>query len=77
MHTVAEKITEQALALADEDRAMLADRLVVSLDPADNGPMHRLWVAEAIKRRDDVRSGRVQTIAGDLALTEVRQAFGG
>lgn len=43
----------------------------------DNGSIHRLWVAEAIKRRDDVRSGRVQAIPGEDALAEVRKAFGG
>ena len=44
---------------------------------AGNGPIHRMWATEAITRRDDVRSGRVQTIPGEFALAEVRKALGG
>jgi hypothetical protein len=69
-----EQITEQALALPSEARALLADRLVESLDPAEDGCARGLWVAEARRRRDEVRSGRVQTIPGDEALARVRQS---
>jgi hypothetical protein len=34
-----------------------------------------LWIAEARRRRDDVRSGRVKTIPGDEALAQVRRAL--
>lgn len=44
---------------------------------AGNGSVHRMWAKEAITRRNDVRSGRVQTIPGESALAEVRKAFGG
>lgn len=77
MQTTSEQIAEQALALPVDERAKLADRLVESLDPANDGVFHRLWAAEAIKRRDDVRGGRVQTVPGDQALAQVREAFGG
>ena len=71
-----EQIAEEALALPSEARALLADRLVESLDPAEDGYIHQLWVAEARRRRDDVRSGRVRTIPGDEALARVRSAVG-
>ena len=61
-----EQIAEEALSLSSEARALLADRLVESLDPAEDGYMHQLWAAEACRRRDDVRSGRVQTIPAML-----------
>ena len=32
----------------------------------------QLWVAEAKRRRDDVRSGSVETIPGEEALQKVR-----
>jgi putative addiction module component (TIGR02574 family) len=69
-----EQMTEEALALPSEARALLADRLVESLDPAEDGLVRQLWVAEARRRRDDVRSGRVKTIPGDEALAQVRRA---
>ena len=69
-----EQIAEKALELPSEARALLADRLVESLDPAEDGHVRQLWAAEALRRRDDVRSGRVKTIPGDEALARVRRA---
>ena len=70
-----EQIAEEALALPSEARAQLADRLVESLDPTEDGYVQQLWSAEVRRRRDDVRAGRVQTIPGDEALERVRRAF--
>lgn len=75
MNLTVEQIAEEALSLPSEARALLADRLVESLDPAEDGYVHQLWIAEARRRRDDVRNGRAQTIPGDDALAQVRQAF--
>jgi len=75
MSLTIEQIAEEALSLPSEARALLADRLVESLDPAEDGYIHQLWAAEACRRRDDVRSGRVQTIPGDAALAQVRQSI--
>ena len=75
MNLTVEQIAEEALSLPSEARALLADRLVESLDPAEDGYVHQLWIAEARRRRDDVRSGRVQTIHGDEAMAQVRQEF--
>lgn len=74
MNLTVEQITEEALSLPSEARALLAGRLVESLDPAEDGYVRQLWIAEARRRRDDVRAGRVQTIPGDEALARVRQA---
>ncbi len=75
MKLTVEQIAEEALSLPSEARALLADRLVESLDPAEDEAIRQLWVAEACRRRDDVRSGRVQTIPGDDALAQVRKAI--
>ena len=75
MNLSVEQIAEEVLSLPSEARALLADRLVESLDPAEDGYIRQLWVAEARRRRDDVRAGRVKTIPGDEALQKVRQAF--
>ena len=74
MSMTVEQMTEEALALPSEARALLADRLVESLDPAEDSLVRQLWVAEARRRRDDVRSGRVKTIPGDEALAQVKRA---
>jgi len=72
-----EQLAEEALALPANARALLVDRLVESLDPAEDVPFRQLWAAEAFRRRDDVRSGRVQTIPGEEALKLARKAASG
>lgn len=75
MSMTVEQIAEEALSLPSAARALLADRLVESLDPAEDETLRRLWATEAMRRRDEVREGRVQTIPGDEALARVRQKF--
>ena len=70
-----EEIADEAMALPSESRARLADRLVESLDVAELGTIDNLWVAEAIRRRDEVRSGSVATVDGDDALRKVRSSL--
>lgn len=71
-----DQIAAEALALPSEERALLADRLVESLEAAESNRIDRLWMEEAKRRREEVRSGRVQTIPGDEALAQVRRALG-
>jgi hypothetical protein len=69
-----EQIVVEALSLPSEARALLADRLVESLDPAEDGYVRRLWTAEALRRRDEVRNGLVKTIPGEESLARVRRS---
>jgi len=74
MATSVERLAEQALKLPSESRARLADLLVESLDDDELGRIDGLWTAEAKRRRDEVRAGRVKTIPGDQARRKVRDA---
>lgn len=74
MSLTIEQIAEEALSLPSEARALLADRLVESLDPLEDGYIRQLWAAEARIRRDDIRSGLVKTIPGQEALDRVRKS---
>jgi len=75
MATNWEQLAEQAMALPSESRARLADRLVESLDVAELGAIDNLWVTEAIRRRDEIRSGSVEAIDGEDALRKVRDSL--
>ena len=75
MNITVEQIAEEALALPSEARALLADRLVESLDPAEDGYVRQLWMVEARRRIEDVRSGRVATVAGVEAFAQVWAAI--
>ncbi|MDP2110571.1 MAG: addiction module protein [Thiobacillus sp.] len=74
MSLTIEQIAEEALSLPSEARALLADRLVESLDPLEDGYMRQLWIAEARTRRDDVRTGLVKPVPGQEALDRVRKS---
>lgn len=71
-----DQITTEAMQLSVSSRAELAEKLVESLDFPADGELQRAWAAEAIQRRDEVRSGRVQTIPGEQVLAEVRAMLG-
>lgn len=75
MHMTVEQIVDEALALPSEARALLADRLVESLDPAEDGYIRQLWMREARRRIDEVRRGEVKTVPADEAFAQVRQAI--
>jgi len=75
MGTTEEQLAEQAMNLPSESRARLADLLVESLDANELGHIDRLWVAEAKRRRDEVRNGGVETVPGEEALRKVRDVL--
>jgi len=71
-----EMLTEAILSLPVEARALLADRLVESLDPLADESIREAWAAEAIRRRDEVRAGAVATVPGDVAVARIGSALG-
>ena len=71
-----EQLAEEAMKLPPESRAVLADQIVESLDLAEPDAIQRLWTAEALRRRDEVRSGRVKAIPGEEVIAEVRRLTG-
>jgi putative addiction module component (TIGR02574 family) len=70
------ELLEKALALSTQDRGLLIDRLVASLDEeAPEEGVEAAW-DEGIKRRvEDIRSGRVKTIPGEQVLRELAEEF--
>jgi hypothetical protein len=70
MPTSVDKLTMQAMALSGEARALLAEKLVESLDQES---ISKIWLDEAKKRRDEVRRGEVQPIPGPAVMEEVRK----
>lgn len=75
MATTINELARKALDLPTELRAKLADLLVESLDGAALGSIDRSWSAEAKRRRDEIRDGQADGIAGPDALRQVRDAI--
>jgi putative addiction module component (TIGR02574 family) len=70
------EILEKALTLSTQERGLLIDRLVETLDdePAEAG-VEAAWDQEIKRRVDDIRSGRVKTIPGERVLRELAEEF--
>jgi putative addiction module component (TIGR02574 family) len=71
-----EQLAEEALKLPVASRAVLADQLAESLDLSEPDEIQRLWVTEALRRRDEVRSGHIQPVPGEEVLAEIRRLVG-
>lgn len=68
-----EQLTEELLSLPNESRALLADKLVESLEFDTDSTIQEVWVVEAKRRRAEIRDGSVQPIPGEDALAQVRR----
>lgn len=75
MPVTPEDLARQAMEMSAEGRAELADLLVESLNSAELGRIDRAWLAEAKRRRDEVRSGAASTVSASVAMGRVRSAL--
>ncbi|MBI3754447.1 MAG: addiction module protein [Deltaproteobacteria bacterium] len=74
MHGMKE-IIQEAASLPVEERAMVIDSLLQTLNPQDMG-IEREWVKAAKRRLAELRSGRVKAIPGDEVFAKIRERFG-
>ena len=65
MHLNIEELAKKTMALDIEDRALLAGKLLLSLDEPTTSEVERLWLDEAERRLEGYRAGRVQGIPAD------------
>ncbi len=59
MTAALKNLAETVEELPAKDRVFLAERLLVSLEEAD---LEQQWADEALRRRDEVRSGKVKPV---------------
>ena len=67
-----EVIKAEALQLSPEDRAYLARELLTSLDDMSEADIERLWIAEAIRRDDEIDKGISKTYPAKDVLARAR-----
>ncbi len=60
----------EVLGLPPEDRARILERLIASFEPKSTA--QKAWMNLALRRQEEVRSGKVAMVPGDEALTRVR-----
>ncbi len=66
----------QALKLAPQDRAALAEHLIASLDTLDDVENERLWLDEAERRYQEYKKGNIQARPAEEVLRDARAAIG-
>jgi putative addiction module component (TIGR02574 family) len=70
-----DEITADALRLPLRDRVRLAQRLVSSLDDQVEPDVEALWVAEAERRLNELRTGAVQGIDAAESFRKAHEAL--
>lgn len=63
-------IAETVEQLPAKERAYLAERLIASLDEAE---LESAWADEAIRRRNEVRSGKVKAVPAAEAYRRIER----
>ena len=67
-----DELISEAISLPVEVRTLLVNKLLESLNPPDK-EIDKLWVKEAEKRVEDIRTGKVKTIPGEDVFRKIRK----
>ena len=67
-----DELRREALQLDAATRAELARDLLVSLDDLSEAEVERLWLEEAVRRDEEMVSGKVKLIPMDEVFAELR-----
>ena len=70
-----EEILSAALSLSPNERAMLADHLLASLDGPDQKKIDAAWAEEAERRMREIDEGKVELIDGESVTARLRSRF--
>jgi len=66
------QIESEALALPVQDRAALAQRLLLSLEDIAESEFEQLWTEESVRRVAEFDSGKTMSIPGDEVAKKAR-----
>jgi putative addiction module component (TIGR02574 family) len=69
------EIETEAMKLGIEDRAALAEKLLLSVDAPSDTENLALWVAEAERRLKELRNGNTAGVAVDEVFRRARTAI--
>jgi putative addiction module component (TIGR02574 family) len=70
-----EDIVAGAMKLPIRDRVRLAQQLISTLDEQIEEDVEELWLAEAERRLEELRSGKAQGVPADEAFARARGAL--
>jgi len=67
-----QKIEDEALHLPKEERALLVQRLVLSLESPSEQELRSDWLLEAQRRAEELDGGSVQSVSGEEVMRKAR-----
>lgn len=67
-----DQVERDALALPERDRAALAEHLLATLDEAEGKDVEAAWLAEAERRYQEYRAGRMKAVPADQVFAHIR-----
>ena len=67
------EIEAEALHLTLDERAELAKTLLLSLEPPAEEDLERVWAEEAMRRYEEIESGKVEALDFDEVMKELRE----
>ena len=70
MTAALKSIAETVVQLPAKERIYLAERLIASLDDAE---LESAWANEAIRRRDEIRTGKVKAVPASTAYRRIER----
>jgi hypothetical protein len=68
------KLIEEIESLSVEDRVLVADSVLKSLNPVDEG-IEKKWIMVAEKRLRELKSGRVTGISGEEVFEKIQRLY--
>jgi putative addiction module component (TIGR02574 family) len=70
-----DQLAAEAMRLSPRERVRLAQQLVSTLDDEVETDTEELWFAEANRRLEELRGGKVEGIDSDAAFRSAREAL--
>jgi putative addiction module component (TIGR02574 family) len=68
-----QEIEKEALALPSKKRATLAEHLLATLDNSEDVDAEELWLAQAERRYQEYRAGKIKARASNEVLDKARR----
>jgi putative addiction module component (TIGR02574 family) len=69
------EVLKSALSLKLDDRAVLAERLLASLDDLGEEEAERLWAEEAQRRLEEYHAGRATSVQAQDVANKAERLF--
>ena len=75
MTTLVEELSQRARALSPEDRALLAEQLLASLDEESDHNAETAWEQEIGRRVEEIRGGTARLVPAEQVFAETARIY--